>query len=60
MRFALAAFADEADHSIARQIIALRENGISYLEIRGVDGENVSILPWRKRKKCARNWMQTA
>lgn len=51
MRFALAAFADEADHSIARQIIALRENGISYLEIRGVDGENVSNITLAKAKE---------
>lgn len=40
----LCAFADEADASRAGQIKALSENGISYLEIRGVDGTNIANL----------------
>ena len=40
-RFSLCAFADEADPSISGQILALKENGISNIELRGVDGKNV-------------------
>lgn len=42
MKFRLAAFADEADSSLDGQISAMTENGVEYLEIRGVDGENIS------------------
>lgn len=42
--FRLAAFADEADKTLAGQIEAMKRNGISLLEIRGVDGKNVSSL----------------
>ena len=42
MGFQLAAFADEADSRISEQIRAMQENHISYLEIRGVDGTNIS------------------
>ena len=38
----LCGFADEADPSIDGQIEALKENNISLLEIRGVDGRNIS------------------
>lgn len=44
MKFKLAAFADEADSSIDGQILAMKENGVDYLEIRGVDGENISDI----------------
>lgn len=40
----LAAFADEADGSIDGQIKAMLSNGIDYLEIRGVDGKNISEI----------------
>ena len=40
----LSAFADEADASLDGQIKALVENEIPYLEVRGVDGNNVSSL----------------
>ena len=43
-RIQLCAFADEADASRLGQIKALAENGIPYLEIRGVDGTNISNL----------------
>ena len=42
--FRLCAFADEADPSIAGQISALKENGIELIELRGVDGRNVTQL----------------
>ena len=40
----LCAFADEASPLILGQIDAMKRNGISLLEIRGVDGINVSDL----------------
>ena len=40
----LSAFADEASVSFDEQIIAMKENGIDFLEIRGVDGINISNL----------------
>ena len=40
----LAAFADEADKAFDGQLKALTENDIALLEIRGVDGTNISAL----------------
>ena len=40
----LCAFADEADSCLQGQIEALKANGISLLEIRGVDGKNISTV----------------
>ncbi len=54
MRFKLCAFADEADSSIDKQIEAMRDNGIGYLEIRGVDGENISEISTEKAKEVRR------
>ncbi len=51
MEFKLSAFADEADSSMAKQIAAMKENGISYLEIRGVDGENISDITAEKARE---------
>ncbi len=57
--FELCAFADEASKSIDGQIAALKKNGIGLLEIRGVDGENVSTITAEKatevRKKLDAN-----
>lgn len=44
MKFRLAAFADEADEKLENQITAMVENGIEYLEIRGVDNENIADI----------------
>jgi len=54
MRFKLAAFADEADGRIDGQIKAMTENGIDLLEIRGVDGENISDISKEKAKEVRR------
>ncbi len=43
-RFILSAFADEASPLLDEQIRALREEGITRIELRGVDGKNVSAL----------------
>lgn len=51
MGFKLAAFADEADGRLSEQIKAMSENGINYLEIRGVDGENISDISLGKAKE---------
>lgn len=42
------AFADEADSSIDGQIRAMKRNGLDGLEIRGVDGVNVSDITLEK------------
>lgn len=46
----LCAFADEADTSLGGQIAALKDNCISLLEIRGVDGENIADIGISKLK----------
>ncbi len=51
MSFKLSAFADEASQNIDEQIIAMKENGIEYLEIRGVDGQNISDISIEKAKE---------
>lgn len=54
MKFQLSAFADEADSMLSGQISAMKENGISYLEIRGVDGENIADISVQKAKEIRR------
>ena len=54
MRFQLAAFADEASAQMTEQIRAMTENGIGYLEIRGVDGTNISDLTFERAKEVRR------
>ena len=51
MKFELAAFADEADSSIDGQILAMKENFITLLEIRGVDGQNIADISKDKAKE---------
>ncbi len=51
MKYKLAAFADEAAGDLAGQIAAMKENGIKYLEIRGVDGENIADITDAKAKE---------
>ncbi len=54
MSFKLAAFADEADGRISEQIKAMVRNGIYFLEIREVDGENISDITKEKAKEVRR------
>ncbi len=49
--FNLCAFADEASAALDGQISALKENGISLLEIRGVEDKNVSKLTLPEAKQ---------
>lgn len=48
------AFADEASPSVEGQIAAMRRNGLDGLEIRGVDGENVSSISPEKAREVRR------
>ncbi|MCM1054598.1 MAG: sugar phosphate isomerase/epimerase [Bacteroides sp.] len=50
MKFKLAAFADEADSRLDGQLYAMRENGVELLEIRGVDGKNISDITLEEAK----------
>ena len=45
------AFADEANSMINGQIIAMKRNSLNGLEIRGVDGENISDISIEKAKE---------
>lgn len=45
------AFADEASKIIDEQILAIKRNGLNGLEIRGVDGENISDITIKKAKE---------
>ena len=47
----LSAFADEASVDLLGQIEALKRNNIPYLEIRGVDGENIKAISPAKIKE---------
>lgn len=46
----LCAFADESSPLIDGQIDALKRNSIEYLEIRNVDGDNISLISEQKAK----------
>lgn len=50
-KFQLYAFADEAGSEMDAQIRALLRNGLNGLEIRGIDGENVSVITCDKAKE---------
>lgn len=49
--FTLCAFADEAGNELSAQIDALYENKLNGLEIRGVDGQNISEISTEKAKE---------
>ena len=40
-RFVFSAFADEAANALDDQIIALKRNGVTYIEPRGLDGNGI-------------------
>ena len=48
------AFADEASGLISGQIAAMRRNGLSGLEIRGVDGHNIADITAEKAREVRR------
>ena len=53
-KYQLCAFADEASPKLSEQIVAMRENNIEYLEMRGVNGTNVAKLTAAQAKDAAR------
>ena len=50
-QFGIYAFADEASSSIDKQVEAMKRNGLNGLEIRDVDGTNVSSITLEKAKE---------
>ena len=50
----LSAFSDEAGNSLKEQIEALKRNGISYMEIRNVDGVNVQKMTLEQAEEIQR------
>ena len=52
-KFLLSAFADEANQNLDEQIKNLKEQGITKIELRGVDGINCSDLTEDKAKEVA-------
>ncbi len=50
----LCAFADEASKSLDGQIAALSRNGVSLIELRGVNGKNISELSLAEMKETAK------
>lgn len=53
MQFKLAAFADESSPILSGQIDALKRNGFDHLEIRNINGKNVSDLTLAEAKEIA-------
>ena len=51
LKMKLCAFADEASPEISGQIAALKRNGYDYLEIRGVNGTNISKITVNEAKE---------
>lgn len=56
MRFRVSAFADEASEALDGQLEALHEAGIDCLEIRGVDGKNISKVTAAEAKELRRRF----
>ena len=48
MKIRFSAFADEASPYISGQIDAMKKNGISMLEVRGVNKKNISEISCKK------------
>lgn len=54
MQFQFSAFADESSNTFSGQIDALRRNGFRYLEIRNLDGKNVTQLTCEEARVLSR------
>jgi sugar phosphate isomerase/epimerase len=54
MEFKLSAFADESSDLFSGQIDALKRNGLDFLEIRNLDGRNVTALSCQEAREHAR------
>ncbi len=58
-KYILSAFADEASPLFYEQINAMRESGITHLEMRGVNGRNISAMT-REEVRCAKYMLAEA
>ena len=54
MKYKLSAFADESSNAFQGQIDALKRNGMGFLEIRNLDGKNVTDLTTAEARALAR------
>ena len=54
MNYKLSAFADESSNAFSGQIDALKRNGFGFLEIRNLDGKNVTALTTAEARELAR------
>ena len=50
MAWILSAFADEAAATCDDQIVALHKAGIAQIDIRGIDGFNITALPLKQAR----------
>ena len=57
MNYKLSAFADESSNAFSGQIDALKRNGFGFLEIRNLDGKNVTAL---RQGSLPVSWRTTA
>jgi len=57
MAFRISAFADEAGISASEQIAALRRNNIGLVDVRGIDGVNVSVFTEDAAKGYAEQYL---
>ena len=53
-QYQLSAFADEASRMLSEQLEAMKSNGISLIEMRGVDGKSVADLTDEEAKEAKR------
>lgn len=53
MQFQFSAFADESSNAFSGQVDALKRNGLKYLEIRNLDGKNVTELTIAEAREVA-------
>jgi len=53
MKLRLCAFADEASSSLEKQVLALKRNNISLVELRNINGENIGSISEEKAMEYA-------
>lgn len=54
--FIITAFADEIDSAISKQIAGLKMSGISHIEVRGVNGKNISEVTLEEAEALKRTF----
>jgi sugar phosphate isomerase/epimerase len=56
MAWTLSAFADEAGDASDDQLAALRDGGLHHIDLRGIDGHNISHLPVTRAREINRRF----